>query len=124
MPETVESCASCEVICAMSSGFRGSWFLSCVTSSVRKRSDALSVPFAAVVPLESPERSSPDAVVDWVESTAAMRILRLLAEREGLQEQVLRRVHDLHVRLVRARRGKHVDHLVDDADIRHRHVPL
>ncbi|VXC55504.1 conserved hypothetical protein [Burkholderia sp. 8Y] len=35
MPDTVLICASCEVICELSAGFVGSWFLSCVTSSVR-----------------------------------------------------------------------------------------
>src|SRR5471030_3342996 len=36
MPDTVLICASCEVICELSVGLVGSWFWSCVTSSVRK----------------------------------------------------------------------------------------
>ena len=35
MPVTVLICASCEVICELSAGLVGSWFFSCVTSSVR-----------------------------------------------------------------------------------------
>jgi len=38
MPLTMDSCAICEVTWALSMGFRGSWFCSCVTSRVRKRS--------------------------------------------------------------------------------------
>jgi hypothetical protein len=40
MPVTVLICAICEVICALSSGFIGSWLLSCATSSFRNRSCA------------------------------------------------------------------------------------
>lgn len=38
MPVTVLICAICEVICALSSGFIGSWLFICATSSLRKRS--------------------------------------------------------------------------------------
>ena len=38
MPVTVLICAICEVICALSIGFIGSWLASCATSSFRKRS--------------------------------------------------------------------------------------
>ena len=37
MPLTVLICASCEVSSAFSIGLSGSWLLSCVTSSFRKR---------------------------------------------------------------------------------------
>ena len=40
MPVTVLICAICEVICALSIGFMGSWLFNCATSSFRKRSCA------------------------------------------------------------------------------------
>src|SRR5580692_7368540 len=43
MPSTVLICASCEVICALSIGFSGSWFCICVTSNCR---NALWLPMA------------------------------------------------------------------------------
>ena len=51
MLETVEICAICEVICALSSGFIGSWLASCATSNLRKRSSDRSafVPAALVL---------------------------------------------------------------------------
>ena len=55
MPLTVLICAICDVICALSTGFIGSWFCNCVTSSVRKRSLAsLAVVAASATPLLAP----------------------------------------------------------------------
>ncbi len=52
MPETVEICAICEVTCALSIGFIGSWLLNWATSNLRKRSsDAAWLALDAVVVL-------------------------------------------------------------------------
>ncbi|CAG9235111.1 hypothetical protein PSP6_650023 [Paraburkholderia tropica] len=51
MPETVLIWASCEVICELSIGSVGSWFLSCATSSCRKVF-CRSLPLVPLVPLD------------------------------------------------------------------------
>src|SRR5688572_8455376 len=152
MPETVLICASCVVTCALSSGFSGSRLRNCVTSSVRKRSEAscaaaAALSFAAAaseVPADdpvlfalssafpafavngdlTPSGAAPFSIDNAFTRLVMEFLLFLLAERQRLQEQRLRGTHHLDARLVAARRREHVHHLVDDAHVGERHVAL
>src|SRR5690606_9681717 len=115
-PLTVLICESCVVICALSMGLSGSWFLSCVTSSVRNRSwmsaelVAASGPVALLVLL----------ITSWMAVLMAARTL--LSDGKRLQRELLGGVHELDAGLERARCRDHVHHLVDDVDVGQRQV--
>src|SRR5438105_788928 len=120
MPLTVLICAIWLVTCALSIGLSGSWFCICATRSFRKRSElpaassatgTLGVELTAVV-----------VVLLWeVIGANAMRVPGGFQSSgphlQRLEQQRLRRVHDLDVVLVRTRGRDHVDHLLDRVDV-------
>src|ERR1044072_8583736 len=120
-PETWLNCASWPTYCDGSSGFIGSWFLSCVIISVRKSCWPSSVFFLIAALAEAAEAAS---VSFRCRTIAALTMFMsnmfqfssALAQPQRGEEQVVRGVHDLDVVLVRARGRDHVDHLLDDVD--------
>src|SRR5690606_20796620 len=97
----------------LSSGLNGSWFFSCVVIRLRNSSWPSDVRFGSgTVPSPSASYSLrlPTGVV--------IAVLLHLAERERAEQKLLRRVHDLEVVLIRARRGDHVGHLLERVYVR------
>src|SRR5471032_828955 len=145
MPDTVLICASCEVICELSVGFVGSWFCSCVTSSVRKvfcRSAGDCVPVVLELELadEVPDvLDVPDvlevpfmvfsSVCDIVAPLLPIVVLVVTglssgSDRQGLKHQLLGGIERFHIRLIRTRRRNHVDHFLHRIDVRQGHVAV
>src|SRR5882757_537358 len=136
MPDTVLICASCEVICELSVGLVGSWFWSCVTSSVRKvfcKSAGDCVPVALELELAGELLDVPfmvfSSVCDIVAPLLPIEVLVVTglssgSDRQGLKHQLLGGIERFHIRLIRTGRRNHVDHFLHGIDVRQGHVAV
>ena len=122
MPCTVLSWAIWLVTCALSSGFSGSWFFIWATSRLRKRFCV-----SATLLFEDVDALAPNRLFTLLVSCTVLMVVPRyrccsLSQAQGLEQQGLGGVHHVHVGLVRARGGDHVDHFLHHIDVGHGHV--